>query len=100
MVGGESDPDVGEADLVPEESEEVGDLTIEVERHLMHLGSIGTYLMAEDVVGREADGKQVGGRAASNIFVKHELLGELELVLVGEGGRTDHLEKSGVGAVF
>ena len=61
MVGGERDPDIGEADLVTEEIEKVGEVAIESERHGCHLRRIGPDLMSENIVRRKADGEQVGG---------------------------------------
>ncbi len=41
MVGRERDPHIGKSDLVTEEIDEVGEFTIEIERHLLHFGRIG-----------------------------------------------------------
>ena len=71
VVGGERDPDVGQADLMAEKIDEVGELAVEIERHLLHLRRIGADLVAKNVVGREADRKQIGGRAAADVFVEH-----------------------------
>ena len=100
VVGRESDPDVGQPDLMSEEVEEVGQFAIEVEGHLLHLRRVRADLVTENVVGREADREQVGRGTVAEILVNHQLLGELELVLVGERGRADHFVEAGIFAVF
>ena len=100
VVGRERDPHIGQPDLMSEKADEVGEFAIEIERHLLHLGGIRADLMAENIVGREADGKQIGSRAAAYVFVLHQLLGEFEFVFVGERGRADNFIEAGFGSVF
>ena len=85
---------------MPEKIEEVGQFAIEIERHLLHLRRIRPNLMTENVVGREADRKQIRGRTAADVFVHHQFLGELEFVLVGEWSGADDFVETGFGAVF
>ena len=94
MVGRERDPDVGQADLMSEEVDEVGEFAIEIESHLLHLGRIGTDLVAEDVVRRQADGEKIGCGTVAEFLVNHQFLGERELVLVGEARGADRLRRS------
>ena len=54
-----------------EEVEEVGEFTIERERHGGHLRGVGADLMAENVVRRKTDGEQVGGLPGTETFVNH-----------------------------
>src|ERR1700685_3242060 len=82
-----------------EETEEIGQLAVEIESHLPHLRRIWPNLVTKNVVGREADGKQVRGRTAAHALILHQFLGELEFVLVGERSRTDYVVESGFGAV-
>ncbi len=55
VIGREGNPHVGQADLMPEEIKEIGQFTIEIESHLLHLWGIRPNLVTKDVVGREAD---------------------------------------------
>src|ERR1039457_2058652 len=56
--------------------------------------------MAENVVWRKADGEQVRSVSGAEILVNHQLLGEFEFVLVGEGGGADHFVEASIGSVF
>ena len=56
--------------------------------------------MAQNIVGRKADGEQVRRWTTTNVLILHQFLGKLEFVLVGECGRANDLIKAGVGAVF
>src|SRR5712671_390451 len=48
VVGGESNPGIGEAHMMTEEAEKVGEFAIQRERHGSHLGRIRADLMAEN----------------------------------------------------
>src|ERR1039457_2670727 len=56
--------------------------------------------MAENVVWRKADGEQGRSVSGAEILVNHQLLGEFEFVLVGEGGGADHFVEASIGSVF
>ena len=86
--------------LMSQKIEEAGKFVVEIERHLLHLRRIGPDLVAENIVGREADDEKIGGWAAADVFVNHQLFGELEFVLVAERGGADDFIEAGVGAVF
>ena len=66
-----------------EEIDEIRQLAIEIESHLLHFRRIGPDLVTENVVGRQADREQVGRGAATDVLVDDQFLGELEFVLVG-----------------
>jgi hypothetical protein len=63
-------------------------------------GRVGANLVAENIVGREADHEQIGCRPRAQFLVQNEFLGKFELVVVGEGSGADDLVKSGGGAVL
>src|SRR5258708_21316058 len=100
MSGRESDPDIGQSDLMSEEVEEIRQLAIEFEGHGLHLRRIRTNLVAKNVVGRKADRKQIGGGTAPDIFVDHQLLGKFEFVLITERCVSDNLVETSIGAIF
>ncbi len=100
VIGGKRHPYVGHSDLMTEEVEELRQTPVEFERHAAHLRGVGTNLVAEDIVGREADHKQVGRRACAQLLVQHEFLGEFQLVIVGEGSGADNLVEAGGRAIF
>src|ERR1035438_490302 len=83
-----------------EEIEEVGELAIEVESHLLHFRRIRPNLVTENVVGRKADRKQIRGGTAADVLVNHQLFSELEFVFVAERGGADHFVETCVRAVF
>src|SRR5215472_12424052 len=83
-----------------EEVEEVRELAVEVERHLLHFGSVGTDLVSENVVGGKADRQQICVRTTPNIFEDDEFLGEIEFVFIRERRRADHFIKTSIRAIF
>ena len=85
MVGRERNPHICEADLVTEESEEVGQFAIEGQSHGSHLRRIRPHLMPKNIVRRKADGEQVGRLSCAQIFVNHQFLREFQLILVRKG---------------
>ena len=65
MIGRECNPYIRKTNLVPEIGEEIGELTVESERHGLHFGSIRTNGMTEHIVWRQADDQKIGRRSAS-----------------------------------
>src|ERR1700687_5519949 len=82
------------------EIDEIGKFAIEIERHLLHFWRIGPNLMAQNVVGREADGKQIRRWTATHVFVRHQFSGEFEFVFIGECGGPDYFVEASFGSVF
>jgi hypothetical protein len=64
VIGGKRHPHVRHSDLMTEEIEEIRQTPVEFERHAAHLRRVRPNLVAENIVGREADHEQVGRRAA------------------------------------
>ena len=100
VVGRERDPDIAEAagDVLVEPVEEGVELGVEGVDHLVLVGGVGPELVADDVVGGEADGEQVGDVALAELLALDEGFGEVELVGVGGGRAADEVvELGGVG---
>ena len=57
MVGRERNPDIRQSDLMSEEVDEIGQLAIEIEDHLLHFAGVWPDLVAKNVSGRQADRK-------------------------------------------
>src|SRR4029077_20642959 len=57
-------------------------------------------LVAENVIGRQTDGEEVGTGACSQLLVIDHVLRKLELVLVRERSGADHLIESRIRAVL
>ena len=55
MVGRERDPDIGQADLMAEEVEEIGEFVIEIERHLLPFPANRGRRVAKNIVRRKTD---------------------------------------------
>ncbi len=83
-----------------EKGKEVGEFVIEGQHHGSHFRRIRAHLMAKNVVGGKAYGQQIGGFSGSEIFINHQLFGEFQLVLVGEGRGADHVGEARFGTVF
>jgi hypothetical protein len=45
-------------------------LAVESRRHLLYVRSVGDDRVAADLLDKQADGKQVGGRAAAYVLVE------------------------------
>src|ERR1700722_8543537 len=71
VIGGERDPHVGQANLMPEKVEKIGELAIQIESHGLHFWRVRSYLVAENVVRGKADNQQIRRRAAAYVFVDH-----------------------------
>ena len=96
MIGRKRDPDIGQADFVSQEIEERRQLTVGGQHHGPHFRRIRPHLVPKNVVGREADHKQIGGRAIAHAFVRDQLAGEVKFVVVGERSCTNQFVENRV----